>query len=93
MYFDNSLQLPKSLQSLSKGKREISFSNSIIAKSNEMEGIFFKYLLKFSFISLTNIKLTKKPSEVMQKFPKINKIKETSLIEKIAKKSVIYNRR
>ncbi len=44
-------------------------------------------------ISLTNIKLTKKPSEVMQKFPKINKIKETSLIEKIAKKSVIYNRR
>ncbi len=44
-------------------------------------------------ISLTNTELARKPSEVMQKFPKIDKIKKTSLIEKIAKKSVIYNRR
>ena len=34
-----------------------------------------------------------KTSEVIQKFPKKDKIKEISLIEKIAKKSVIYNRR
>ena len=44
-------------------------------------------------ISLTNTELARKPSEVIQKFPKTDKIKKTSLIEKIAKKSVIYNRR
>ena len=44
-------------------------------------------------ILLTNTVVEKKTSEIVQKFPKINKIKETSLIEKIAKKSVIYNRR
>ena len=44
-------------------------------------------------ISLTNTAVAKKTSEIVQSFPKINKIKETSLIEKIAKKSVIYNRR
>ena len=44
-------------------------------------------------ISLTNSMLVKKKEEIVQKFPKKNKIKETSLIENIAKKSVIYNRR
>ena len=44
-------------------------------------------------ISLTNTELAKKSSKTMQKFPEISKIKKTSLIEEIAKKSVIYNRR
>ena len=44
-------------------------------------------------ISLTNTALVEKTSEIVQKIPKKNKIKETSLIENIAKKSVIYNRR
>ena len=44
-------------------------------------------------ISSTNNALKEKSSEIVQKIPKINKIKEISLIEKIAKKSVIYNRR
>ena len=44
-------------------------------------------------IKLKNITIAKKTSEIVQKFPKINKEKEISLIEKIAKKSVIYNRR
>ena len=44
-------------------------------------------------LSLTNTAVAKKTSEIVQSFPKINKIKKTSLIEKIAKKSVIYNRR
>ena len=42
-------------------------------------------------ISLTNTKVVEKTSDIVKKFPK--KIKELSLIEKIAKKSVIYNRR
>jgi len=44
-------------------------------------------------ISLTNTVVANKTPEIVKSFPKINKIKETSLIEKIAKKSVIYNRR
>ena len=50
-------------------------------------------------ISLTNTALKEKTSEILQNNPKEfvvslqTKIKETSLIEKIAKKSVIYNRR
>ena len=44
-------------------------------------------------ISLTNTVLAEKTIEIVQKFPKITKKKEISLIEKIAKKSVIYNRR
>ena len=44
-------------------------------------------------ISLTNTALIEKTSEIVQKIPKKNKIKESSLIENIAKKSVIYNRR
>ena len=50
-------------------------------------------------ISLTNTALKKKTSEIVKKYPKKiavsiqAKIKETSLIEDIAKKSVIYNRR
>ena len=44
-------------------------------------------------ISLTNTALTEKTIEIAQKFPKITKKKEISLIERIAKKSVIYNRR
>ena len=44
-------------------------------------------------MALTNTALVEKTSEIVKKFPKINNIKETSLIEKIAKKSVIYNRR
>ena len=50
-------------------------------------------------ISLTNTALKKKTSEIVKKYPKEiavsikAKIKETSLIEDIAKKSVIYNRR
>mgnify|MGYP001170664690 FL=1 len=44
-------------------------------------------------ISLTNNALAEKTIEIAQKFPKITKKKEISLIERIAKKSVIYNRR
>ena len=44
-------------------------------------------------ILLTNTSLVKKTAEIVKKFPKKNKIKEISLIENIAKKSVIYNRR
>ena len=44
-------------------------------------------------ISLTNTALAEKTIEIAQKFPKITKKKEISLIERIAKKSVIYNRR
>jgi len=44
-------------------------------------------------ISLTNTAFIEKTSEIVQKIPKKNKIKESSLIENIAKKSVIYNRR
>ena len=42
-------------------------------------------------ISLTNTAVIEKTAEIVKKIPK--KIKETSLIENIAKKSVIYNRR
>ena len=44
-------------------------------------------------ISLTNTVLAEKKLEIAQKFPKITKKKEISLIERIAKKSAIYNRR
>ena len=50
-------------------------------------------------LSITNTALKKKTSEIVKKYPKElassveAKIKKTSLIEKIAKKSVIYNRR
>ena len=50
-------------------------------------------------ISLTNTALKKKTSEIVKKYPKEiadtikTKMKKTSLIEDIAKKSVIYNRR
>ena len=44
-------------------------------------------------ISLTSNTVAKKTSEIVKKIPKKNKIKKTSLIENIAKKSVIYNRR
>ena len=50
-------------------------------------------------ISLSNSALKEKTSEILHNNPKEivaslkTKIKETSLIEKIAKKSVIYNRR
>ena len=44
-------------------------------------------------ISLTNTVLAEKTGEIAQKFIKITKKKEISLIERIAKKSVIYNRR
>ena len=44
-------------------------------------------------MSLTNNVFKKKTSEIVQKFPRINEIKEISLIEKIAKQSAIYNRR
>ena len=44
-------------------------------------------------ISLTNTVLAEKKLEIAQKFPKITKKKKISLIERIAKKSAIYNRR
>ena len=44
-------------------------------------------------ISLSNAALAKKTSDILQKIPNINRSKEISLIERIAKKSVIYNRR
>ena len=44
-------------------------------------------------ISLTNTAIAEKTIEIAQKFPKITKKKEIYLIERIAKKSVIYNRR
>ncbi len=44
-------------------------------------------------ISLTNAALVEKTIEIAQKLPKITQKKEISLIERIAKKSVIYNRR
>ena len=42
-------------------------------------------------LSLTNTAVVEKTAEIVKKFPK--NIKETSLIENIAKKSAIYNRR
>lgn len=44
-------------------------------------------------ISLSNAALAKKTSDILQKIPNVNSSKEISLIERIAKKSVIYNRR
>jgi len=44
-------------------------------------------------ISFKNSVVVEKTSEIVQKFPKMIKPKDTSLIERIAKKSVIYNRR
>ena len=44
-------------------------------------------------IRLSNTALMEKTSNIVKKFPKKNKIKEPSLIENIAKNSVIYNRR
>ena len=44
-------------------------------------------------ISLSNTVLTEKTLDIAQKFPKTTKKKEISLIERIAKKSTIYNRR
>ena len=50
-------------------------------------------------ISLTNTAIRKRTSEIVKKYPKEiavsiqAKIKKTSLIEDIAKKSIIYNRR
>ena len=44
-------------------------------------------------ISVANDSFVKKSKEIVQKFPKKRKTKEISLIENIAKKSVIYNRR
>lgn len=44
-------------------------------------------------ISLKHSVVAEKTSEIVQKFPKLIKPKDTSLIERIAKKSVIYNRR
>ena len=50
-------------------------------------------------ISFTNTAIKKKSSEIVKKYPKEitasiqAKIKKTSLIEDIAKKSIIYNRR
>ena len=44
-------------------------------------------------ISSTNNSLAKKRAEIVKMFPNKNKTKENSLIESIAKKSVIYNRR
>ena len=44
-------------------------------------------------VSLTNTVLAEKTIEIAQKLSKITKKKEISLIERIAKKSAIYNRR
>ena len=44
-------------------------------------------------ITLSNTALMEKTLKIAKKFPKKNKTKEPSLIENIAKKSVIYNRR
>ena len=44
-------------------------------------------------ISLTNTERVDRTLEIAQKFPEITMTKEISLIERIAKKSVIYNRR
>ena len=44
-------------------------------------------------ISLSNTVLAERTLDTAQKFSKITKKKEISLIERIAKKSIIYNRR
>ena len=44
-------------------------------------------------ISLTNTEIVDRTLEIAQKFPEITMTKEISLIERTAKKSVIYNRR
>ena len=44
-------------------------------------------------VSQTKASLTEKTSEILKKLPLKNKLKQTSLIESIAKKSAIYNRR
>ena len=62
------------------------------AESGEITRSEFCTIVKKQ-ISLTNTVQADKTLEIAQKFPKITKKKEISLIEKIAKKSVIYNRR
>tara|TARA_Y100000768_G_scaffold233204_1_gene176250 strand:+ start:1381 stop:1791 length:411 start_codon:yes stop_codon:yes gene_type:complete len=44
-------------------------------------------------VSLTKVSLTEKTSEIIKKLPLKIKVKQASLIESIAKKSTIYNRR
>ena len=44
-------------------------------------------------ISLSNTVIAEMTLDTAEKFPKITKKKEISLIERIAKKSIIYNRR
>ena len=44
-------------------------------------------------VLLTKNSLTEKASEIVNKLPSKNKVKQISLIESIAKKSAIYNRR
>ena len=44
-------------------------------------------------VLLTKTSLTEKASEIVNKLPSKNKVKQISLIESIAKKSAIYNRR
>lgn len=67
--------------------------SSIEATKSEVCTIVKKQILQ------TNIVLKEKTSEILHKFPRElslklqTKIKETSLIEKIAKRSIIYNRR
>ena len=67
--------------------------SSIEATKSEVCTIVKKQILQ------TNIVLKEKTSEILHKFPRElslklqTKIKEPSLIEKIAKRSIIYNRR
>ena len=69
-----------------EGKKETCISSFEITRSE-----FCKIAKKQ--ISLTNTVLAEKTGEIAQKFIQITKKKEISLIERIAKKSVIYNRR
>ena len=61
-------------------KKQISLANTVLA-DKKIE------------LAKKKIELAQKKIEIAQKFPKITKKKEISLIERIAKKSVIYNRR
>ena len=80
-------------ESVNPGKKQETCISSIERTRSEFCTVVKKKIL------LTNTAIKKKTSEIVKKYPKEvavsiqAKIKKTSLIEDIAKKSVIYNRR
>ena len=75
---------------------ENSRSGALERLNKFLESDIINYNSKRNFdfgVNKRNNVLKEKTSEVVQKFPKIHKVKVISKIENIAKNSVIYNRR